>query len=76
MVEVQKRIAEKKSGGNNRKIEESSYIDRAAGLLGSNIARIKFHGRIIDCSGEGGKLKRFLSIPLKISAFESAIIKL
>lgn len=72
MVEVQKRIAEKKRR-HNRKIEESSYIDRAAGLLGSNIARINSMEELLTVP-EREEAERFLSIPLNISVVASAIV--
>lgn len=72
MVEVQKRIAEKKRR-HNRKIEESSYIDRADGLLGSNIARINSMEELLTVP-EREEAERFLSIPLNISVVASAIV--
>ena len=63
----------RKKRRHNRKIEESSYIDRAAGLLGSNIARINSMEELLTVP-EREEAERFLGIPLNISVVASAIV--
>jgi len=63
----------RKKRRHNRKIEESSYIDRADGLLGSNIARINSMEELLTVP-EREEAEWFLSIPLNISVVASAIV--